>query len=1016
MKIMIVHISDMHFTDRDTKSLNMAARIGTALQAIKKGETISAVYVLVTGDIAFSGKKEEYKIAIDFFNNLRKNIGCTTDIGYSKVKFIITPGNHDLNHAIGEYNKGMLDDVYINNCYNEFNNYECEKLSAYLDFQNEFFTEKCNFCESYIVQSIINLQDVILEFNCINTAAFSSTHVGQGYQFLSDKDIRKLQNNTTSDYVFTIMHHPYHWYNPNIRNKLKEILYSNSDMIFVGHEHYMMEENISASESNVHIFAAGELCNKGDWSRSEFFVGILDSENREYHSYQYKIYGVDSYACERPKRYFIPKNRLNKLGFSPLKEYVSNLFLDKDLKITNNILSYYVFPILENITPGNNTKTSDIGNIKIFLNLIEKKKRIMLLGRSRYGKTFLSRVIFKVMSEKRIVLLFDATEFSSNINYDRLIKGKFEEIYGEDKDKYSDFKSANAEGKVIIIDNVDVLYNNDLIYDLYEEIDKTFGYVIFTINQRIDLDINDYIKKDSIFKKFSQFQICPFLKNKRKQLVKNVVNIIQREHSDTSRTTTISDIYSILSLQQHMYLTEPYFIVMFIKAICNTGKTISVNNNIFNSVFVANLTVMISPHLKNEISVDKMHTLASKIAMYMHNKKRINITISDIEFVINQYNDNYGEELLVRKIVDILIASNILSYQYDKYFFTNLSYYSYYVALEVKRELANNNDKSFKEILKHSYMRVNADIILFVMYIAGNVDILTQLMESLDEYICNWKEYKIIATKFKHLDLSRPFLDKLDVKCVADIDRKNFSENADIAEKKDINEKNISITSNPYSDYHDVATFVDELVRVLSIVEIISRSLPSLEHIMERNIKEKCLLLLYTVPLKVYYRIAEYIDDNKETIVKDILKYHSLDYQYDMYVKISNHINMISTTILLSLLDITMRYATMANTCKHLDNRMLFDYEQDETYSMEHLSSILHRDKVDMFISEVERIKKLYKGNTLLNFLIKRIVRHFMLVSENVTTSEIDKLNDKYLDNDRIPNKEIIIRRLKNKK
>lgn len=70
MRLVILHISDIHF--KITTSLKPATPVASCLREIP--DQIDHVIVVITGDIAFSGKADEYMAFSPFIEQLRVEI------------------------------------------------------------------------------------------------------------------------------------------------------------------------------------------------------------------------------------------------------------------------------------------------------------------------------------------------------------------------------------------------------------------------------------------------------------------------------------------------------------------------------------------------------------------------------------------------------------------------------------------------------------------------------------------------------------------------------------------------------------------------------------------------------------------------------------------------------------------------------------------------------------------------------------------------------------------------------
>ena len=90
MKLVIVQLSDIHIKTADDLILQKAHKIVSAIKSVEP--TATAFLLAVTGDIAYSGIKEQYKLALPFLSSIRDSL-ITPD---APVLQFCIPGNHDL--------------------------------------------------------------------------------------------------------------------------------------------------------------------------------------------------------------------------------------------------------------------------------------------------------------------------------------------------------------------------------------------------------------------------------------------------------------------------------------------------------------------------------------------------------------------------------------------------------------------------------------------------------------------------------------------------------------------------------------------------------------------------------------------------------------------------------------------------------------------------------------------------------------------------------------------------------
>jgi hypothetical protein len=96
-KLVLVHLSDIHFTGSSGNVHDVDQDVRDELlrdvAALTK-QIGAAAGVLVTGDIAFSGKKEEYQHAAEWLRRVCEAVGC------EEQHVSVVPGNHDVDRRL----------------------------------------------------------------------------------------------------------------------------------------------------------------------------------------------------------------------------------------------------------------------------------------------------------------------------------------------------------------------------------------------------------------------------------------------------------------------------------------------------------------------------------------------------------------------------------------------------------------------------------------------------------------------------------------------------------------------------------------------------------------------------------------------------------------------------------------------------------------------------------------------------------------------------------------------------
>lgn len=1005
MKIMILHLSDMHFGDEVSFSEENVQGIVNALNRLSY--RIKNVLVIISGDLSYSGKKKQYdqaKLFIDSLENFLKD-----RYPMKQFDFVLVPGNHDVDYDKGYWTRDDLDEISSSKIYESLIDEELEKQNEFYNFAKRY---DCFSDDGIVCPKIVKYDSKKIRLNLINTAIFSSLDEDQGYHYMLNSDINILAEQCNSDFVISVMHHPHHWYSSYCKKELEEALYSRSDLVFVGHEHYESSMNIDFLGASVNILAGGMLCNKGDWSISEFHVGVLDLDTRKYITSKYVWNDkVKVYEEKKNDSFFLSKNRYNKLNLTVKDDFIADLTEDKYMIAKSNS-DYFVFPLLiEEIgSKDNNRISKEINSIEEFFDVLHLNKRIIITGMSDSGKSILASSIFINLSMTTITLFIDGCNVSKNI--EKTFRSIFEDIYSDDPVDYERFKQIPKEELAIVVDNMDAI-TPALQEKFLEYLIEHFDIIVETCHIDIDIDIKNRLKRRTAYDGFVYYHIEPFYSDKRRTLVSKIVRHCIRDDFE-AQDRVIYTLCNVLTKLKYLYSWNPDFIVQFAKYYCsNIGDIMYNDGNIFSKVFESNIVQLIKPHAR-KITVDKVFMILDKIAYGIYIAKEYPISLTKIDLLIRTYNDTYGSKVDTAEFLNLLINAKIFKKFDDKYIFSDRSYLSYFVAREIKREyLENANYVQFHRTICYSYSGLNADILLFITYITDNLNIIRDIMNYADHIVNNWSEFNL-------LDIDIPFLIspvKQIIQPYKDSDKIKDEEKQIEQEKREIQ---IILNTNDnliFECENDDLSSMQEILRSISLMVILAKTLPSFEHLMKKEDKKKCVELIYKMPLKIFKKVAGEINDISSELIYEIKNFYEYEFRKDklklepltdeqaLYI-----LKWEVTSILLDLMNAAMSNATRQNTNDFLDQ---FDYQKVPTYFIEHLLGLSRRDDVSGFICEAEKIFS-EAGNILTQNLVQRITKNFIVNSRKVKQNEIDRLNSKIF-NESLRSDKIMLEQGRNK-
>ena len=182
MEILLIHLTDIHFTLKTDYTKKIALFVRAILSEVGKTQKL---FFIISGDIANMGKHEEYEVAQKFLS-VSKTL-LTGERPNLEINYIIVPGNHDCNfehdnqlriNAIKNINYQTLgeDSSVTDLC-----------LNTQKDFWN-FYSKYQPIPKDQLYYTLKYKYDTVtLNFHCINTAWMSQINEEVGSIFFPVK-------------------------------------------------------------------------------------------------------------------------------------------------------------------------------------------------------------------------------------------------------------------------------------------------------------------------------------------------------------------------------------------------------------------------------------------------------------------------------------------------------------------------------------------------------------------------------------------------------------------------------------------------------------------------------------------------------------------------------------------------------------------------------------------------------------------------------------------------------------
>lgn len=822
-----------------------------------------------------------------------------------------------------------------------------------------------------------------------------------------------------ADINITVMHHAHHWMNDIVKSAFENVLIQKNNIILCGHEHGIDSSEINKDGARVIYLTGGELCNKGDWSNSQFYLDIVDTDNMLLESISY-LWNVNKqlYIQNNSETY----NLLDMAPFTEFKleeEFEENLYMDPVNSISENVFDYYIFPDLELIREYLDREAEIITFAENFLETVTSKKRIAIIGNESAGKTLLLKKLYIELSQNSYCCLYCEADSLKQVSLNKALLTVFRKNYIDQNGSFDKFMQIPKEKKILLIDDIHNIDKNQ-IYTVLKWAEEYFGIIIYATRELIELDLAERVKQTVKLEKFSRYKILPMYKRKREILISKIVDLREEGQNNKEICNKIAD---AIKVQRKMYSMNPSFIIQFVEFYLQNFKdAFATDGNVFSKVFENNIINKIRPVAK-KLTVDKILVLLDEIAYWCYKNQNSDIDQENINKIITHYNNEHDDEVEYLYFVNACLQSKIIK-KADLgvgYRFADKNILSYFIAREIIRIWNDDlDDTDMQNLIKYIRYGINSNIILFITYLTDNLYLIRNIIESTIKYMENWSSIDIV-------NVNIPYLATLNGKIAIDAPtQKEREKTEEKEEQEDIDEickyEDSQIIVKDYFDIQvdDCEEMINQIIRSMTLLDIVSKCLPGFEHRMKKDDKDKVLYIIFNLPGKIFYEWAIQVEEKKEELLQ-----YLLDEYRAVYLKprdwgtikaddMLEYLQRESLMLLLELLNIPVNNAAKDYTIRYLGK---YANSKETLYQIQMLMAYGKLDMVADFQQFLKKVDDNLK-KSIPDYMKKNVIRRFLVTSKKISNEQLQKMLSLYFPMHR-PNsiyKNILISREKNDK
>jgi len=738
MKIVILHLSDIHFTSMSDPIIAHADLICSAISPISVTNPDGCL-VVISGDIANKATVSEYKIAKDFISSIK----TTLNQRYPGIiiHVVLIPGNHDCYFGEDQSVRDVLLDKVVGNPESSPGPGIVKGLIAPLRHFDEFALSAGAIKLSLDSTPLLTIDQVSFGNYSIQLILLNSPWISRikeeiGTHYFPTSVLDEVKPIDTL--TISVMHHHPSWFNPAQRRNLTNFIDATSDLFITGHEHQSAiyrRSRIDEELSVIHV-EGGVLQDESAIKNSSFNIVLIDTDelrllfhSMRFHDGRYRSTNDNTnwQRLSRSSRQVAQKlpftsqwdRDLDDLGTRFTHRY-------KDLRLSD----LYVPPNLRERRLDRKTvdDLSSVVSADQLPQYIAQNKNAVVIGEEASGKTSLIKYWTTVLKRQGLYPLIVKGEEITSTNDDnvfKLIKRALDYQYGNvGADR---FLSLASNQRVVLIDD---FHRSPLNYSSKDKfltyLEKFADHILIFSDEMWELTdwsvstgLRDHLSK------YATVEIMPFGHQHRERLIRNWLTAGNLENLSeeelVQRTDEHKQMIDVL-LGRNLLPLYPFFILAYLQQMEAGAPVHSVVGS--HGYLYASLINRSLAEVVRDTGIDT-ETYLSMLAAEMLVTDVFRLSPSRVSEIHEEYCRIYHLPISRDKLLSTLKGGGLLDedavgisfkYRYIYYYFAAKYLSNHIDDFEIKNRVEKLVDSLYKED--------SGNIVIFLSYLSSGPYIL----------------------------------------------------------------------------------------------------------------------------------------------------------------------------------------------------------------------------------------------------------------------------------------------------
>ena len=853
---------------------------------------LDACFIVLSGDIAFSGLEHEYSIANRLLLDLHQKI--TSDHSTAQVEFIVVPGNHDCDFQ----HSSDLRELAIENISNlDELDVDGDIVHSCLSVQDEFFKFSKAFtghlpsaAERLYRESEYEVGTHKIRFHLYNTAWVSRLHESPGTLYYPVSVASEADSPSRPvDVAVSVLHHPLNWLEPGNARNLRSLLERTSDVILTGHEHVPGRFSRSSDTgTRVDHVEGAVLQERGNEESSGFNILWLDVSSRRQlmatYSWNSKLYEE---ASRLTWANFARNPFLAQQAFEN-SDHWSQVLNDPGTAFTHprrdvlTLSDLFIYPDLfrrsmEPVVAKQNLRIPG----QELVDFISLKGNVVLTGPNDSGKTSLAKRLYVDLKQRKgvVPVLLDGAKLrhAQKGNFLKTVVAAFGIQYSPDQAVR--YKQLDPSQRMLIVDDFEQARltrqaQEELVDAMTSFADSVLVFAddLFMIEQLTHGKGNHNVQLGA----FEHCEIREFGYRLRGTL-------IERWHSfgyeitepppdfEHQIATTESLVETLLG--KKLLPSFPITILTILQT-AEAGASLGTASGSYGYLYEALITSALAKASNRVADIDTKYTYIAHLAQAFYRVGATSgLSREDIDQISNEYFSGFRIKFSVTAMLSELERAQILTTIGGNYVFKYKYVYCYFVARYFRDNVANSSElrAELKRISSRLHVEDYANILVFYLYLTRDIELIENVLKIARQVYADHEPCDF--------DIDVEFVNRLYVDTETLLlpsgepatHREEEREQRDLTETGDDDQ---DVRELPYGDDLDDVLKVNFALKTLHVMGQVLRNFPgSLQATVKADLaSESYLLGLRT--LKAILRIAETNLDDLRSYLARLIQEH----------------------------------------------------------------------------------------------------------------------------------------------